>query len=141
MLSAQPVVAQVDFTGLWRPLARNEDGSGMVGDTAGVPVSAASQAPAAGRQTPVLFASAEQSGPVPGHESTRSQTPADGRQAVVAGSNASAGQSFATPSVAEYWHIGDTMMRFASSSPRSLMGEKRALAMSCFPYQGMSSTT
>ena len=43
VLSA-PVGAQVDFTGLWRPMARNEDGSGMVGDTAGVPVSAGSQA-------------------------------------------------------------------------------------------------
>jgi hypothetical protein len=43
ILSATPVVGQVDFMGLWRPMARNEDGSGMVGDTAGVPVSPASQ--------------------------------------------------------------------------------------------------
>src|SRR5678815_3702250 len=43
LLSATPVVGQVDFMGLWRPLARNEDGSGMVGDTAGVPLSAGSQ--------------------------------------------------------------------------------------------------
>ena len=33
--------AQVDLTGLWRPLARNEDGSGMDGDYAGLPLSAA----------------------------------------------------------------------------------------------------
>ena len=43
-LCVTPLVGQVDFTGLWRPLARNEDGSGMVGDTAGVPVSPGSQA-------------------------------------------------------------------------------------------------
>ena len=33
--------AQVDLTGLWRPLARNEDGSGMDGDYAGLPLNAA----------------------------------------------------------------------------------------------------
>ncbi len=32
-------LAQVDMTGLWRPLPRNQDGSGMIGDSAGVPVS------------------------------------------------------------------------------------------------------
>jgi hypothetical protein len=39
MLSATPVIGQVDFTGLWRPIPRNSDGSGMVGDTAGIPLS------------------------------------------------------------------------------------------------------
>jgi hypothetical protein len=39
-LSTHPALAQVDITGLWRPLPRNEDGSGMVGDAAGVPISA-----------------------------------------------------------------------------------------------------
>ena len=29
----------VDFSGLWTPMSRNQDGSGMTGDTAGVPVS------------------------------------------------------------------------------------------------------
>ena len=36
---SRPAVAQVDLTGLWRPLSRNQDGSGMTGDSAGVPVS------------------------------------------------------------------------------------------------------
>ena len=36
-------------------------------------------------------------------------------------------QSLAEPSSAEYWHIGDTMMRFASVSPRKLIGVKRLL--------------
>ena len=36
-----PASAQVDIAGLWRPLPRNQDGSGMIGDAAGVPVSAA----------------------------------------------------------------------------------------------------
>jgi len=40
-LSSHPALAQVDLTGLWRPLARNEDGSGMDGDYAGLPLSAA----------------------------------------------------------------------------------------------------
>jgi hypothetical protein len=31
--------AQVDISGLWRPLPRNQDGSGMTGDAAGVPLS------------------------------------------------------------------------------------------------------
>ena len=39
MLLGRPALAQVDVTGLWRPLPRNQDGSGMTGDSAGVPVS------------------------------------------------------------------------------------------------------
>ena len=35
-----PAFAQVDIAGLWRPLPRNQDGSGMTGDAAGVPLSA-----------------------------------------------------------------------------------------------------
>jgi hypothetical protein len=31
--------AQMDMAGLWRPLPRNQDGSGMTGDAAGVPLS------------------------------------------------------------------------------------------------------
>ena len=38
--SSHAVLAQVDLTGLWRPLPRNQDGSGMIGDYAGVPISA-----------------------------------------------------------------------------------------------------
>jgi hypothetical protein len=33
-----PALAQLDLQGSWRPLPRNQDGSGMVGDIAGVPV-------------------------------------------------------------------------------------------------------
>jgi hypothetical protein len=33
-----PVLAQVDLQGNWRPLPRNQDGSGMIGDIAGIPV-------------------------------------------------------------------------------------------------------
>jgi hypothetical protein len=40
VLLGHPAMAQTDIAGLWRPLARNQDGSGMTGDTAGVPVSA-----------------------------------------------------------------------------------------------------
>ena len=36
-------------------------------------------------------------------------------------------QSVATPSSAEYWHIGDTTTRFFNVRPRSLIGENRAL--------------
>src|SRR5207247_4071 len=36
-------------------------------------------------------------------------------------------QSLATPSSAEYWHIGDTTRRFFNVRPRSLIGENRAL--------------
>jgi hypothetical protein len=35
---SQPALAQVDLTGLWRPLPRNQDGSGMTGDSAGLPL-------------------------------------------------------------------------------------------------------
>jgi hypothetical protein len=38
---SHPVLAQLDISGRWRPLARNQDGSGMIGDAAGVPLSAA----------------------------------------------------------------------------------------------------
>jgi hypothetical protein len=42
LLSGLPTLAQTDvITGMWRPLARNEDGSGMDGDYAGLPLSAA----------------------------------------------------------------------------------------------------
>jgi hypothetical protein len=40
-LSAPPAWAQRDLTGMWRPLARNEDGSGLDGDYAGLPLNAA----------------------------------------------------------------------------------------------------
>lgn len=40
-MSSRPALAQVDLTGLWRPLARNEDGSGLDGDYAGLPLNAA----------------------------------------------------------------------------------------------------
>jgi len=36
---SHPALAQVDLTGLWNPLARDEDGSGMDGDYAGLPLS------------------------------------------------------------------------------------------------------
>jgi hypothetical protein len=44
MSVSQPALAQVDLSGLWRPLARNQDGSGMTGDSAGLPLSAEGQA-------------------------------------------------------------------------------------------------
>ncbi len=37
-LWSYPAFAQADIMGLWRPLPRNQDGSGMVGDIAGIPV-------------------------------------------------------------------------------------------------------
>jgi hypothetical protein len=37
--STPSVLAQVDISGLWRPLTRNEDGDGMTGDAAGLPIS------------------------------------------------------------------------------------------------------
>lgn len=43
VLSGRPAFAQVDLTGIWRPLPRNQDGSGMIGDVAGVPISPASR--------------------------------------------------------------------------------------------------
>ncbi len=36
-------------------------------------------------------------------------------------------QSLAEPSSAEYWHIGDTMMRLDKVKPRSAIGVKRVL--------------
>ena len=38
-LLAHPASAQVDLSGMWQTLPRNQDGSGMTGDSAGVPVS------------------------------------------------------------------------------------------------------
>ena len=38
MTITTPAFAQVDISGTWRPLARNEDGSGMTGDAAGLPI-------------------------------------------------------------------------------------------------------
>ena len=43
LLSADLAFAQADLTGSWRPLARNEDGSGMVGDAAGLPITQSSR--------------------------------------------------------------------------------------------------
>lgn len=39
LLASAPTFAQVDISGNWRPLPRNQDGSGMTGDAAGVPLS------------------------------------------------------------------------------------------------------
>ena len=38
-LASHPVIAQVDLAGMWQSLARNQDGSGLTGDAAGVPLS------------------------------------------------------------------------------------------------------
>jgi hypothetical protein len=38
-----PADAQVDLSGLWTPLPRNQDGSGMTGDAAGLPLSVEGQ--------------------------------------------------------------------------------------------------
>jgi hypothetical protein len=43
-LATQTSLAENDISGVWRPLARNQDGSGMIGDIAGVPVSVAGRA-------------------------------------------------------------------------------------------------
>jgi hypothetical protein len=43
LLIASPALAQVDLQGSWRPLPRNQDGSGMTGDIAGVPVTDAAR--------------------------------------------------------------------------------------------------
>ena len=40
-MAGHTILAQADITGFWRPQPRNQDGSGMIGDYAGVPVSAA----------------------------------------------------------------------------------------------------
>jgi hypothetical protein len=37
-LGTTPVLAQMDLTGMWRPMPRNEDGSGVDGDYAGLPL-------------------------------------------------------------------------------------------------------
>jgi len=37
---SHPALAQVELSGMWQTTPRNQDGSGMTGDTAGVPVSA-----------------------------------------------------------------------------------------------------
>ena len=42
-LWSHPALAQTDIMGVWRPLPRNQDGSGMTGDIAGVPVSDAAR--------------------------------------------------------------------------------------------------
>ncbi len=47
-------------------------------------------------------------------------------------------QSSATPSLALYWHIGDTAMRFDSSRSPSLIGENKALDIVC-PSTGWES--
>jgi hypothetical protein len=39
VLWGHPALAQVDVSGLWTPLPRNQDGSGLTGDAAGVPLS------------------------------------------------------------------------------------------------------
>ena len=41
--TAGPAFAQVDISGNWRPMARNEDGSGMTGDAAGLPITQSSR--------------------------------------------------------------------------------------------------
>jgi len=41
--SALPAQAQVDFSGLWTPMSRNQDGSGMTGDAAGLPLTPGAQ--------------------------------------------------------------------------------------------------
>jgi hypothetical protein len=37
----------------------------------------------------------------------------------------------ASPSTAEYWHIGATMMRLGSVRPRNVIGENKALMGEC----------
>src|SRR4029077_1383287 len=44
-------------------------------------------------------------------------------------------QSVAQPSTAEYWHIGETTIRLASASLRSLKGENRVLDMAMARFQ------
>lgn len=43
LATAGPAFAQVDLSGNWRPMARNEDGSGMTGDAAGLPITESSR--------------------------------------------------------------------------------------------------
>jgi hypothetical protein len=40
----QPAIAQIDLAGLWTPVSRNQDGSGLTGDLAGIPVSEGTRA-------------------------------------------------------------------------------------------------
>ena len=40
-IAGHTILAQSDITGFWRPQPRNQDGSGMIGDYAGVPISEA----------------------------------------------------------------------------------------------------
>src|ERR1043165_9438754 len=47
-------------------------------------------------------------------------------------------QSPMTPSVAEYWHIGATLMRLASSRPLILYGENSALVMRVSDWKGVA---
>ncbi len=44
VVGAAPALAQVELSGLWRPLPRNQDGSGMTGDAAGVPLTPGNRA-------------------------------------------------------------------------------------------------
>ena len=37
-VAGHTILAQADISGLWRPLPRNQDGSGMIGDYAGVQI-------------------------------------------------------------------------------------------------------
>src|SRR5215467_8074800 len=46
-------------------------------------------------------------------------------------------QSLAEPSSAEYWHIGETMIRFRSVRPRSWKGEKSALVIGSGRFGGV----
>jgi hypothetical protein len=43
-MSSSSVFAQVDLSGLWTPLSRNQDGSGLTGDAAGLPLTPGGQA-------------------------------------------------------------------------------------------------
>src|SRR5262245_48677463 len=45
-------------------------------------------------------------------------------------------QSFANPSVLEYWHIGETTMRFASVRSRKVIGSKRCgITLHCAKHE------
>ena len=46
-------------------------------------------------------------------------------------------QSLASPSMAEYWHIGATMMRLASFRPRNWIGENKTLMGKSWPEGGL----
>jgi hypothetical protein len=54
-------------------------------------------------------------------------------------------QSFAMPSIAEYWHIGDTMMRLRAVTDRIAIGRKSCefvstIRMKAFETTGYSRT-